>query len=363
MDVWADVLGRPAFADAELAAMKGRVVAAIESQDAEWTGQAFRFFRKAYFGPRNVPYQFDPKGTPQNVASFSAEQLRDWYRTKVLAAPRVLAIYGDVTPDEARAMATKALASAGVPKVAVPAAATFPPPPDVSIAIDPMADVVRVELNKTEQALAGVVIGYEADSVYGQPRAAVVDVADTLTSGYGYPTGYLHETLRGRGLVYTVHGQNFPGRDPSLPGTFFVMAGCEPAKVDEVVDAILENVARLQADDSAINADWFARAKQLIPIEEAMNTQTPSDQAEQAALAELYGVGHAWPTTLGERVAAVTIPDVRQLAQARLRRCVVTVSTPRPDLVKVATGPRQYQAFPPIDLTPRGVQHEAPAQP
>ena len=38
---------------------------------------------------------------------------------------------------------------------------------------------------------------------------------DTMTSGYGYPTGYLHEILRGRGLVYVVHGIVMPGRSRS----------------------------------------------------------------------------------------------------------------------------------------------------
>jgi hypothetical protein len=36
----------------------------------------------------------------------------------------------------------------------------------------------------------------------------------------------------------------------------------------------------------------------------------------------------------------------------------VTVSTPAPDAVGVKTGRREYPSFPPVDLTPRGVQHD-----
>ena len=39
-----------------------------------------------------------------------------------------------------------------------------------------------------------------------------------MSSGFGYPTGYLHETLRGLGLVYVVHATNQPGRSVQLPG-------------------------------------------------------------------------------------------------------------------------------------------------
>src|SRR5207247_6291244 len=112
--------------------------------------------------------------------------------------------------------------------------------------IKPSVDVQRVELNKTEQPLAGVIIGYNAEPVMGDPANFILDVADTMCSGYRYPTGYLHEILRGRGLVYVVHAQNWPGRNVKLPGTFFVYAGCDPGKVNEVVALILENIARVQ---------------------------------------------------------------------------------------------------------------------
>src|SRR5205814_87885 len=110
----------------------------------------------------------------------------------------------------------------------------------------PLVNIITVETNKTEQPLAGIVIGYVADSVVGDSQNFPIDVADTMCSGWGYPTGYLHETLRGRGLVYVVHAINRPGRNAKLPGTFLAYAGCDPTKVNEVIDLMLENIARLQ---------------------------------------------------------------------------------------------------------------------
>src|SRR5205807_4089510 len=100
----------------------------------------------------------------------------------------------------------------------------------------PSIDVQRFEVQKTEQPLAGIVIGFDAKSVIGDPANYAIDVADTLCSGFGYPGGYLFDTLRGRGLVYTVDAQNVPGRDKKLFGTFVVQAGCDPQKVNEVID-------------------------------------------------------------------------------------------------------------------------------
>ena len=137
-----------------------------------------------------------------------------------------------------------------------------------------------------------------------------------------------------------------------------VYAGCDPKNVNKVVDLILLNIARLQGTDRDVNADWFKRSKELIVVAEAMENETPAAQAQQAAMDELYGLGYDWHRTFADKIRAVPLPDVRNIARERLKPCVVTISTPAPELVKVEKGRREYKSFPPVDLTPRGVQHD-----
>jgi predicted Zn-dependent peptidase len=222
----------------------------------------------------------------------------------------------------------------------------------------PSVEVERVELNKTEQALAGVIIGYESDAVIGDSAESATTVADTLSTGFSYPTGYVFETLRGLGLVYEADGYSFPGQSPKMPGAFIVYAGCDPSKVNQVIDELLLNIARMQGSDADMQLDWFARSKDLITTSDALANETPEAQAMQAALDELWGQGYDYHDKFAERINAVTIGQVRAVAQTRLRKCVVTVSTPAPEKVKVATGKREYVSFPSVDLTPRGVQHD-----
>jgi zinc protease len=218
--------------------------------------------------------------------------------------------------------------------------------------------VTRVEVQETPHPVAGIFIGFESDSVIGEPANYPLTVANTMASGFAYPTGYLHETLRGRGLVYMVHAQNWPGRDADRPGVFMVLAGCEPGRVNEVVELILENIARLQSEDEAdLVPGWFERAKQLIITNDALQKETASDQAMQAALDELYGLGYDRHERFAERIEAVELEQVRQAVRGRLVRAVVTVSTPQPEAVQVEAGERRYDAFHPVDLTPRGVEH------
>src|SRR5205823_93807 len=101
-EVYSDVVTNPSFPDDETAAMKKRVIAQIQSEDADWLQQASRYFKQQYFGPMHSPYQFLPIGTEANVSRFTTDQMREWYADKVLASRRVLAIYGDVDPDKAK---------------------------------------------------------------------------------------------------------------------------------------------------------------------------------------------------------------------------------------------------------------------
>ncbi len=94
MDVYADIVNNPAFAESELAPLKKRIEAAIKGEDADWSQQAIRFFKKEYYGPMKSPYELMPQGTERNIESFTLAQVRDWYETKVLAGRRAGDLWG-----------------------------------------------------------------------------------------------------------------------------------------------------------------------------------------------------------------------------------------------------------------------------
>lgn len=357
LPAYADVVNDPTFPEAEASAMKKRIEAAIAAEDADWSAQAGRYFRQQFYGPMNSPYQFVALGTEKNVEGFTTRQMRDWYEQKVQTAPRVLAIYGDVDPDHAKQLAADLLGKG--PKRPEP---QHPKEPSEQQGGEssktPSINVTRVEVQKTEQALAGVVIGFKSDSVIGDPGNYTLDVIDTLTSGFTYPTGYIFETLRGLGLVYVADARNAPGRDASLPGTFEAYAGTEPPNVNKVVDLTLENIARVEGSEQDVNMDWFKRSKELMVVADAMENETPTAQAQLAAVDEVLGLGYDYHKQFPGSVRAVTLDQVRQAAHQRLRDCIVTICTPRPDLVKIKPGVRTYSSFPPVDLAPKGVTHD-----
>lgn len=360
MVAYADVVNNPSFPDKEAAAMKKRVIAGIAAQDADWFAQASRYFRAQFYGPMNSPYRFLAIGTQKNVEGFTTEQMRDWYEKKVLAAPRVLAVYGDVDPDHVKQLANELLGKGE--KHPEPQHPKEPSDQEASQVSDsPSINVTRVEIQKTDQELAGVMIGFKSDSVIGDPANYTLDVIDTLTSGFTYPTGYIFETLRGLGLVYVADARNVPGRDASLPGTFEAYAGTGPENVNKVVELILQNIARVEGTPKDVNMDWFKRSKELMVVADAMENETPAAQAQMAALDEVLGLGYDYHKQFPDRVRAVTLEQVQKMAHQRLKDCVVTICTPRPDLVDIKPGVRKYSSFPEVDLAPKGVTHDVGA--
>jgi predicted Zn-dependent peptidase len=239
---------------------------------------------------------------------------------------------------------------------------TNPPAPTTAPAGAATIVVDRVAVQKTEQEVAAVVIGFDSDSRVGEPEESALIVCQCLTGGYGYPTGYIFETLRGQGWSYEAASQNVPGRSEKYPGAFLVYAVCDPKNVNKVTDSIIQNMARLQGTEADIQADWFSRCKDMITTAQALETETPADQASLAATDELFALGYAYHAGFAKRIDAVPLPSVQELARRRLSRCLVTICTPTPRSVEVHAGAYRFDSFPPIDLTPRGVRHDVGAK-
>ncbi|HSU65484.1 MAG TPA: pitrilysin family protein, partial [Tepidisphaeraceae bacterium] len=357
-EAYADVVNNPVFADNEASALKKRTEAAIAAQDADWSAQAGRFFKEKFYGPLNSPYKFQAIGTAKGVEGFTTDQMRDWYSKKVQTAPRVLAVYGDVDPDHVKQLASD-LFGKGEKRPEPQRARETTPAASAEASGSPAINVTRVEVQKTDQELAGVIIGFQSDSVIGDPTNYTLDVIDTLTSGFTYPTGYIFETLRGLGLVYVADAHNVPGRDADrLQGTFEAYAGTEPQNVNRVVDLTLENIARVEGSPKDVNMDWFKRSKELMVVADAMENETPNAQAQLAAVDEVLGLGYDYHKQFPDAVRAVTLEQVQKTARQRLRNCIVTISTPKPELVGIKPGVRTYTSFPEVDLAPKGVTHD-----
>ena len=323
MDVFADVILNPTFTEDEWTKLKPRRIFFIRRMADNPMTEASQFFRKNFY-PKH-PYGMMEIGTMKSVSAMKREDLVAFHRRYVDPRNMTLAIFGDVDLTAAEKLARKHFGS-------FRREGTFRPP--ASSAQEPI-DASRAAVKVTNKEGAVVYVGFRGVTVKNLEDRARLAVLDAILSGYGYPGGWLHSELRGRGLVYEVHAFNVPGIEK---GYFGIYARCRPEKAKTVAELILKHVRRMR--DGKATEEELKLAKNLILTSEKLRSQTNASQAMDAAINEIYGLGYDFDDRWLERVKTVTLKDLREAATTYLTHHVLTVATPDEKSVRSLTGER-----------------------
>lgn len=307
-EIFLDVLMNATFPEDEIEGLRPRFVAAAESRKDSWEAELTDGFRERWF--ESHPYKNPTVGTVETIKALTRQDMLNFRDTFIVPAGGVIAVYGDIDPEQiSQAMARLADNRAKSKSIDLPV--QQPPKQDTTVRITGKRD------------MGGVLIGYPGMTFKDVKDRYAMDVLDSLTSGIGLPRGWLHETLRGRGLVYEVHAYNFVGVEP---GYFGIYAGCEPAKVDEVKEIILQQMGRLLTEE--IPDDQLQAARQTCITADVLGRQTNSDQGMRAALDELYGLGYEHADEYEEGIIAVSAADIRRVAEKYLTHYLCVLMTP-----------------------------------
>lgn len=311
LDLLADVLLNPAFPAPALEREREVQLAAIRDQKDHLLQSAALAMRRALFGPGG--YGLDALGTEASVQNIRVADLKTFHDQ--LARPNncVLAIYGDIAPDQVKAAVEHAFA-VWKPNSALPSDTPHS-------ALRTPNSVQRVtETRDKKQAV--LVIGYRGTTVRDADR---------------YPLDLLHEAcsdlgsrlfLRIReqlGLAYYVGAQNVAGL---APGYFAFYAGTAPDKAALVEAELLKEAELLRAE--GLSADELRRAKAKIIGQRKIARQDLGSFAMTTALDELYGLGYAHTDTEDGRYEAVTLDQLKAAARKYLLPHALVISLVQP---------------------------------
>ncbi len=307
-DVFSDIVLHPAFKPEELDRLRPRLLQAIDRAREDWFSEGMIFLRQNYFA--DSPYSRSTIGTREVVANLSAEDLRKHYQSEFLRPERaVLAIYGDIDPAQAEKWAQ-----------------TFAAMPKGNG--DLKLSSTRKPAGKYEQhsgkPSAGIMIGFGPGMTITNPDRDAITIMQTMLSGYNSPGGsILHETLRGKGLVYVVHSMNITG---PAEGFYVVAAQGEPKNKDEIIRIILEKIDEIKA--GKFKDEELTLAKDQALTGEQLRDQTISAQALSETLDELLGLGYNDRAAESLRLKSVSRADIIRVANQYLRDPVITMTTP-----------------------------------
>ncbi len=308
--VLAECFTRPTFPEAEFEQVKKLALGAIARRQADPQQEAFELFYDNL--PEGSPYRIIRGGKMETVEPLTADDLRKYHAEFFVPGSMLVTVFGDVDPDEALRTVEEHFGGLE-PRRAEPI--SFKRPNAIP------EDVVRHK--QTAKQTGVVLLGYSGPSILDKEDHAAMTVLDAILSGYSYPGGWLHNELRGEGLVYFVHAFQVTG---PAPGFFAVLSQTRPDAIDEVIGRVQKNVAR--AKEGKISEEEFRRAIDMIAALHAQENTTIAAQAQQAALDELYGLGYQYDKSFESRIRAVTLDDVVAAARKYFGNHVLVTTSP-----------------------------------
>jgi zinc protease len=309
--LFAECFTKPTFPQEEYVKVQQLALGAIAQRANNPQQEVGEFFCDNL--PADSPYHLIQGGKADTVSKLTTKDLQAYHAKYVVPNNMVVTVFGDIDPDEALKLVEQQFGSLK------PAADYKPLSFNRSNAIPQNVDRHK----KVAKDTGLIMFGYPTASIFEKEDYAAMVLLDTIMSGYTYPGGWLHNELRGEGLVYFVHAYQITG---PVPGFFAIVSQTRPDKIDEVVSRIQKNVER--AKEGKITEEEFLRAKQMVTALHAQEGTTIGSQAQEAAIDELYGLGYDYRKTFDARIEAVQLPDVVRAAKKYFNNHVLVTLSP-----------------------------------
>ncbi len=287
-----EIIMQPAFPEKELENEKQAMLLEIQALEDQVFQTASKLFRETMF--QGHPYQFISLGSKESVGRLKREDLLHYYRDYMTGPNTVIAVFGDVREEEVLKALEKNLAT-------LPSRA--PSFPKLS---GPTVGLPKKVTKEQDGKQAVILLGYPSVSIYDSDRY-VFEVLDALFSGLG---ARLFSAIRdAHGLAYLVGCYQITGVDP---GAFIFYVGTVPKSVPFTVEALFKEIERMKTQ--GVPAEELERAKRGLIGARKISLQTNSQLAFQCGLDDLYGLGWDDYKRYYDRVQAVTVEDIRRVA-------------------------------------------------
>ncbi len=297
-DLLNDVIRQPSFQGDELERQRQQAISGLKVSYDDPDFVAGLVFDRLVYGFH--PYGMPNNGTPESLQAIGVEDLQAFHRTYYAPNNAILAIVGDVTPDEAFASAERAFGDWA--RREVPAAEPGPPPAATRrVVVVDKPDAVQTEIRVGQLALPRK-----------HPDYLTFDMAMKILGGEG--ANRLQRVLRSeRGLTYSASAEY---QALQQAGDFAADTDTRSDATAEVLRVIVEEITKLQRE--RVSERELSDAQAYLAGSFPLTIETPEDIAAQVLNALFYGVPLSEIESYRERVNAITPEDIQRVARAYL---------------------------------------------
>ena len=240
-------------------------------------------------------------GDPDSIRSLSRTQIAGYYRRRYRPESMVVAVAGNIEHRDVVRMVRKSFGASGF----LDDDSVQPRAPRRGNSRTPFGFGASLVSRPTEQAnlvlgLPGLRRGDERRHAAGVLNAAL---------GGGMSSRLFQEVREKRGLAYSVYSYASNYADAGMLGVY---AGCAPAKVDDVLSLVREQL--IQVAEHGISADELERAKGQLRGSMVLGLEDSGSRMSRIGKADLL---HGELPSIDEvltRIDEVDLGDVRELA-------------------------------------------------
>ncbi|MEN3338434.1 MAG: zinc protease [Acidobacteriota bacterium] len=305
LDLVAELARSPAFAPEEIERQRQQILSGLKVSYDDPDYLAGVVFDRLVYGVH--PYGKPDSGTPESIAAVTRDDLLSFHKRWFGPNNAILAIVGDVSPEEAFAGAERAFGSWN--RIDLPEARIDPPPaPTRRVVIIDRPGAVQTEIRVGNIGLAR-----------RHPDYLALDIATKILGGEG--GNRLHRVLRSeRQLTYGASADLHALKDT---GNLIAETDTRSEKTGEALRIIVDEIARLQRQ--RVQQRELSDAQEYLTGSFPLTIETPGAIALQVLNAVFYGLDLNELQNYRERVSRITVDDIQRVAQQYLHPDRLTI--------------------------------------
>ena len=307
LDLFLEILTRPSFPREGVKREVQKTLAAIQAAEDQPDNVAEKAFQENLF--LNGPYRHPVEGTKKSLPSMTRETLDRFYRKHYLPNQSILAVAGDITPEEVKALILPRLEKWPRGEVSGgPARNVFAKGPK-TVKIDRML------------AQASIILGHAGVS-RDNPDFYALTVMNYILGGGGFSSRLMEEIRNKKGLAYSVYSFFDAGK---LPGSFQVALQTKNVSAREAIAIVREEMKRIQKEP--VSEKEVEGARRYLIGSFPMRMDTQGKLVNFLLQVEYHGLGLDYAEKYSRLIQAVTREEVQRVARKYLQpeNCILVV--------------------------------------